>query len=33
MQRSSSLLATLALTSGCHVRPEAFLPADAAAHA
>lgn len=32
MQRSS-LLATLALTSGCHVRPESFLPADAAAHA
>ena len=32
MQRSS-LLATLALTSGCHVKPESFLPADAAAHA
>jgi len=32
MQRPS-LLATLALTSGCHVRPESFLPADAAAHA
>lgn len=31
MQRSS-LLATLALTTGCHVRPESFLPAGASAH-
>ncbi|MEQ1891772.1 MAG: hypothetical protein ABL998_04455 [Planctomycetota bacterium] len=29
MQRSS-LLATLALTSGCHVRPESLLPSDVA---
>jgi len=32
MQRSS-LLATLALTSGCHVRPESFLPSGATAQA
>jgi len=31
MQRSS-LLATLALTSGCHIRPESLLPADMVAH-
>lgn len=31
--RPTSLFATLALTSSCHVKPESFLPADASAHA